>query len=171
MESVAQEINYLSALSGVRCSDFRHVIIANALSYRSGASAPPIDLLSFDVPAGVGLLITRIDLRASEQQLGGGLTATDFRNDDIDRDYKTAAWLEINGQPVTSVQGTFAALFNKPVLIGVNAGQQLVVRAFGQGQFQDVRVTIVLHGYLVPLVALDRLASNMSLFISSLSFT
>lgn len=171
MESVAQEINYLSALSGVRCSDWRHIIIARAQSFRSGGSAPIVDLVQYTTPAGSGLLITRIYLRSSEQVIGGGLTTTDFRSDDIDQDYKTQAWLEINNRPITSVDGTFFALFNKPVLIGVNAGQRLAVRAQGLGDFQQMRVATALHGYLVPLVALDRLASNTSLFISEVDFT
>jgi hypothetical protein len=161
---IAQEINYLSALSGIPCSDFKHVLIEQLSVLNQNASFPSeVLLIDYTVPASYGLIATRLFIR-------GAITATTTaestrRADETFFPFTTRIYFRRNGSLIFRDHADEHLVGNKDFLLPLSSGDRLEVALFNpSGIAADV--SAVLNGYYVPDVAITAFQRNATAFIT-----
>ena len=156
---VAQEIHYLSALSDVMCSEWRHQIMVKAFAVANVAT--PQTVFTFTVPKHETWFVTEIDLEAFNVS---PTPASDFRSEQIDFNGATNAWIAVNSNPIMGVNTIASSgVFNRPVLFTFKGGDIVTIiiqRGASSLPAASYEIQIAVNGYFTPATAMAKVTVN-----------
>ena len=168
MWSIAEEINFLSKLSGIRCDGFKHTLVSSKFSYPDEDTAQTI--FTFTPPDNFAWIVTHIFFRSlppiNDPSLTvAGTSSGDFRSDDFDVSGLTKSWITVAGSPIVAQNAiTSFSFFNKPLLLVFASGKAVAI--LSQRPALSVAPAQIVHlavsGYLAPPTAVDCLTNNVT---------
>lgn len=166
-EFVLEQIHFLSCLTGMDYSDFRHQEIG--VAFPEDAGLTPHALVRYKVPKGYCLIVTGISLATIPPPNDPSLTAGDWRSMYYDAIGNAKLWLSTNGNPKTPVNTSFYILTNQDVLFLFN--QRETMRLMAQRTAADPppteTVLVAMCCFIAPAKAYDKLAANETQIIAS----
>lgn len=162
MWPIAEEINYLSKLSSIKCERFKHLIVG--VKVASPDDATPTALLSYTPPSNLTWIVTLASLRSIPPVDDASLTVGDWRSYDYDASGTAKMWYTVRGNPVTSQDATYFAVVNRPCIFAFKGGDevQLFVERGAGAVPPDEVIVIALNSYLAPAEAYDRIVGNLT---------
>jgi len=169
MNFVPEEIYFVSALSGIRCADLKHVLLGAKVD--SPEDDTPTALFSYQVPENFTLLITEISLRSIPVPLEAELGDGDWRADDYDASGTAKAYIQVNGVPVTTPEASAFMLFNRPLLMAFDGGATIeIIIVRGAAALPTLEtINLALSGYLGPLSLHTNVTENVTMMEATYS--
>lgn len=162
---IAEEIHFLSLLSGIRCSDFKHQLVGAKTAAPNNTTATA--LLTYTPPENFTWILTSISLRSiptPQEATLGGATGGDWRSEDFDASGTARGFIRVKDRSIISEDTSYFLLFNRPVLFAFQGNEQIKIFIKRATGFVPPTAVVVLacNSFLAPVEAYDRLAKHLT---------